>query len=58
MFCDEHGTIDYCPECLKDGIRDDELKMLRECILKVNVLERSLQKRYEKLTGKRYAGVA
>ena len=19
MFCDEHGTIDYCPECLNES---------------------------------------
>ena len=22
MFCNEHGTIDYCPECMKEDSHD------------------------------------
>lgn len=27
MHCDEHGTIDYCPECLKEKDNEKELVM-------------------------------
>ena len=28
MFCDEHGTLDYCPECIKD---ETESRLAQEC---------------------------
>ncbi len=24
MFCDKHGTIDYCPICIEEGIEQEE----------------------------------
>ena len=31
MFCGEHGTLDYCPECLseeRDGVLEKRVKEL------------------------------
>ena len=28
MYCDEHGTLDYCPECSK--VSDEEIEQIAE----------------------------
>ena len=28
MYCDEHGTLDYCPECSK--VSDEEIEHIAE----------------------------
>ena len=32
MFCDEHGTIDYCPECMQDSVNSAELDALKQAV--------------------------
>lgn len=29
MFCDEHGTLDYCPECIKEYTESKEITKLK-----------------------------
>lgn len=52
MFCDEHGTLDYCPECVTDSDKEiasqvliDEVNTLAE---HVKVLEAALWHSYQK----------
>ena len=38
MFCDEHGTIDFCPECLDDD-KQQEIDRLRAEVEVLNKLQ-------------------
>lgn len=31
MFCDEHGTVDYCPECLKEESKISIEQTIHSC---------------------------
>jgi hypothetical protein len=39
MFCGEHGTLDYCPECLseeRDGVLEKRVKELEDLVHKLH----------------------